>query len=422
MIYPSMVRIRQEFNTTSLKNIRTTVRSELEKLRLDETINPGARIAITAGSRGIANIATVLASVVGELKNLGARPFIIPTMGSHGGATPEGQRKVLEEYGITEESMGAPIRSTMEVVEVSSTPQSLPVFVDRYAYEADHIVVINRVKPHTDFKAPIESGLMKMMGIGLGKQKGADLYHRGFVQYGYYPIIVSVGKEILRRCPVAFGLALVENQKDETALIRAIPPGEIEETERRLLRKAKGLLPRLPLDQIDLLIVDRIGKEISGTGMDVNVLGRNVIPAARFRSRSRILRIFVRDLTPHTYGNAVGIGNADFTTKRLVEKIDRQATYMNALTACTPEMARIPPYFESDRQVIDAAFRTLGLVEPKKVRIVHIADTLRLQEMEISEAMLEEAEEKANVSVIGTARPMTFDRDGNLISDLTTES
>ncbi|MBC8247067.1 MAG: hypothetical protein H8E81_05730, partial [Deltaproteobacteria bacterium] len=313
----------------------------------------------------------------------------------------------------------APIKATMKVVQIGATTEGLPVFMDRYAYEADHIAIVNRIKPHTDFKASIESGLMKMMAIGLGKQKGADLYHRGVIQYGYYSIILSVGREILRRCPIAFGLALVENQKDETALIRAVAPDEIEETERRLLRRAKRFLPRIPLDPIDLLIVDRMGKEISGTGMDTNVIARSVFPLFKCPAKPNILRIFVRDLMPQTDGNAVGIGNADFTTKRLVDKIDRQSTYMNSITACEPEVGRIPLYYETDRQVLEAAFRSLGLVEPQNARIVHIADTLRLEEMEISEAMLAEAKTLAGVRIVGKPKPMAFDRNGNLHSNLT---
>lgn len=418
MTYPSMIRIKQEFKTNPIRDIPGKVRAELAKLKLQETISPGQSVAVTAGSRGVANIATVLAEVVRELKNTGANPFIFPAMGSHGGATPEGQRSVIEKYGVTEERVGAPIKSTMEVVTVGSTPDGLPVFLDRYANEADHIVVVNRVKPHTDFKGSIESGLMKMMTIGLGKQKGADLYHRAVVQYGYYHVVLSVGREILNRCPIAFGLALVEDQRDDTAVVRAIPPGEIEETERRLLRTAKRLLPRIPLDQIDILIVDRMGKEISGAGMDTNVIGRSVFPIAKFPPKPKILRIFVRDLTPDTYGNAIGIGNADLTTKRLVEKIDRHATYMNSITACAPEVSRVPPYFDNDREAMDAAFRSLGLVEPENARIVHISDTLWLEEMEISEAMREEAEGLAGVSVIGKPRPMRFDGDGNLAPEI----
>ena len=418
MAYPRMIKIRQEFKTNPIKDIPGTVRSELARLRLQETIRPRSSVAITAGSRGIADIATVTSSVVNELKEIGAKPFIVPAMGSHGGATSEGQKMVLKKYGITEESMGVPIRSSMEVVEIGSTPEGLPVFLDKNAYEADHIGVVNRVKPHTDFKATIESGLMKMITIGLGKQKGADHYHRGVVQFSYYQIIVSVAREVIKRSPIAFGLALVENQRDETALIRAVPPGEIEETDRKLLGKAKRLLPRIPLDRIDILIVDQIGKEISGAGMDPNVIGRHVIPFAKFPPKPKILRIFVRDLSPDTYGNAIGIGMADFTTRRLVDKMDRKTTYMNCITGCSPEAGRIPVYLDNDREAMDAAFKSLGLVEPENARVVHIANTLHLEKMEISEAMAAEAEKMANLRVIGRPHPMAFDGNGRLVSDL----
>ena len=418
MAYPRMIKIRQEFKTNPIKDIPGTVRSELARLRLQETIRPRSSVAITAGSRGIADIATVTSSVVNELKEIGAKPFIVPAMGSHGGATSEGQKMVLKKYGITEESMGVPIRSSMEVVEIGSTPEGLPVFLDKNAYEADHIGVVNRVKAHTDFKATIESGLMKMITIGLGKQKGADHYHRGVVQFSYYQIIVSVAREVIKRSPIAFGLALVENQRDETALIRAVPPGEIEETDRKLLGKAKRLLPRIPLDRIDILIVDQIGKEISGAGMDPNVIGRHVIPFAKFPPKPKILRIFVRDLSPDTYGNAIGIGMADFTTRRLVDKMDRKTTYMNCITGCSPEAGRIPVYLDNDREAMDAAFKSLGLVEPENARVVHIANTLHLEKMEISEAMAAEAEKMANLRVIGRPHPMAFDGNGRLVSDL----
>jgi hypothetical protein len=418
MAYPRMVRVRQKFNTKPMKDIPGAVKKELAKLNLQEIISPGSSVAVTAGSRGIANIATVTSTVVTELQAVGAKPFIIPTMGSHGGATAEGQKKVLAEYGITSKAMGVPIRATMEVVKVGATPDGLPVFLDKYAHGADHIVVVNRVKPHTDFKAEIESGLMKMMTIGLGKQKGADLYHRGVVQYGYYHIILTVGREIIKRCPIAFGLCLVENQRDETALVRAVRPPDIEETDRTLLRKAKRLLPRIPFDNIDLLIVDQIGKEISGAGMDPNVIGRNVVPFAKFPPIPKIIRIFVRDLSEHTYGNAIGIGNADFTTKRLVDKIDPRPSHMNAMTACAPEAVRIPAYYDSEREVLDTTFRTLGLVEPGQARIVHISDTLRLEEMEVSEAIAAQAREHAGVSIIGKPHPMAFDGKGNLVSNL----
>jgi nickel-dependent lactate racemase len=243
MNYPTMARIKQHFDTHSIQDIPAAVRSELAKINLRDIIAPGDNVAITGGSRGIANIAIILAEVVSELKKIDAKPFIVPTMGSHGGATAEGQIKILEHYGITEEAMGAPIKSSMEVVKIGATSDGVPVQVDKNASQADHIVVVNRVKPHTDFKGDfkgeIESGLMKMMAIGLGKQKSADHYHNVFIRLGYYHVLTTVAREVIEQCPIALGLALVENQKDETEIIRAIPAGEIEATERKLLVTAK---------------------------------------------------------------------------------------------------------------------------------------------------------------------------------------
>ena len=418
MKYPKMVRIKQHFNTSPIKDIPTKVRTELAGIQPQKIIAPGDSVAITAGSRGIANLAVIMAEIVRELKKIGAKPFIVPAMGSHGGATPEGQKKILEHYGITKKTMGVPVKSSLSVVQVGSTPDLIPVYLDRNASKADHIVVLNRVKPHTDFKGKFESGLMKMMVIGLGKQKGADHYHNVIVRRGHYPVFLSVAREILQRCPVAFGVALVENQRDETQIIRAIPAAEIEATEYQLLRKAKRLFPRIPVDPIDLLIVDRMGKEISGTGMDQNVIGRSVIPYHRPSIKNDIMRIFVRDLTDDSGGNATAIGNADFTTKRLVDKIDHRATYMNAVTSSCPEAARIPPYYDSDREAIDTALKTIGPGESQNARIVHILDTLRLEEMYVSEVMLPEVEKRKDISPIGSPGPMKFNDKGNLVSKL----
>ena len=418
MKYPKMVRIKQHFNTKPVEDISAAVRSELNKIKPQNIIGKGASVAITAGSRGITNLAVVLGEIVRELKKIGAKPFIIPAMGSHGGATAQGQKKILEHYGVTREAMGVPIKASMQVVQVGSTPDGIPVYLDRYASRADHIVVFNRVKPHTDFKGKIESGLMKIMAIGLGKQKGADLYHNAIVRLGHYPVLTSVARVIMDKCPIAFGVAVVENQRDETEIIRAIPADEIEKTEPQLLRKAKRLLPQIPLGPIDLLIVDWMGKEISGTGMDQNVIGRTVISYHKPDTKIDVLRIFVRNLTAESEGNATAIGNADFTTQRLVDKMDPQATYMNAFTSSCPEAVRIPPYFKSDREVINTALGTIGLVEPHNARIVHIRDTLHLEEMYISQAMQKEAEKSKEISIIGKQRPLKFGQDGNLVSDL----
>jgi hypothetical protein len=418
MKYPKMIRIRQNFKTNPIKDIPAAVRSEIAKVRPQERISRGQTVAVTAGSRGISNLAVILAEIVRELKKIGAKPFIIPAMGSHGGATAEGQKKILAHYGVTPEKMGVPVKASMQVVQIGSTPDGIPVYLDRYASKADHIVVFNRVKPHTDFKGSIESGLVKIMAIGLGKQKGADLYHNAIVRLGHYPVLTSVARVIMDKCPIAFGVAAVENQRDETEIIRAIPAAEIEQTEPQLLKKAKRMLPQIPLNPIDLLIVDWMGKEISGTGMDQNVIGRTVISYHRPDKKIDILRIFVRDLTADSEGNATAVGNADFTTKRLVDKIDARATYMNAVTSSCPEAVRIPPHFNTDREVIDTALKTIGLVEPQNARVVHIRDTLHLEEMYVSQAMLAEVEKSKSLSKIGPARPLKFGKDGNLVSDL----
>ena len=418
MNLPHMVRIRQEFNTNPIRNIGETVQAELAKINIQNTIQAGDSVAITAGSRGIANLADILAAIVKNLKDIGAEPFIFPAMGSHGGATAEGQAKLLDHYGVNEQNMGVPIKSSMEVVQVSTTEDGINVYLDQNAAGADHIIVLNRVKPHTDFKGEIESGLFKMMAIGMGKQQGADYYHNLAVRRGHYPVFLSIGREILKRSKVAFGVALVENQRDETEIIQAIPADSIEQTERELLQRAKQMFPQIPLNPIDLLICDWMGKEISGTGMDQNVIGRSVIPYHNPGKNIQIMRIFIRDMTDDSDGNATAIGNADFTTRRLVDKIDTGATYMNAITSSCPEAVRIPPYFDTDRQAIEAALNTIGEVAPEKARIVHIRDTLRLEEMNISEAMVAEAEDMEAVSVIGSSKPLTFDANDNLISDV----
>src|SRR5216683_2980151 len=269
-----MLRVRQEFERPKVEDVAGTIRSELQKLELSKTIQPGQSVALTAGSRGIANIPLILQSVARFLKELGAKPFLVPTMGSHGGGTAEGQRKVLESYGITESFVGAPIRASMEVVSVGSTAEGFPVVVDRHAAEADHIGVIGRVKSHTGFHGPVESGLLKMMMIGLGKHAGALTYHRILLEYPFDQVVRSVSRTVRARAPIAFGLGLVENAYEETAHIEAVRPEEFEPREEQMLTLAKRWLARLPLRQADLLIVDEIGKDISGSGMDTNVVGR----------------------------------------------------------------------------------------------------------------------------------------------------
>jgi hypothetical protein len=334
-------------------------------------------------------------------------------MGSHGGGKAEGQRKILESYGITEEFTGAPIRSSMEVDTIATTDDGIPIYFDRYAHQADHVAVVGRVKPHTGFVGEIESGLFKMMMIGLGKHAGASVYHRAIVQYSFDRIIRTVGRTVLAKCRIAFGLAIVENGYDETAQIEAVLPEQFEEREKALLVLAKKWMPRLPVRRADLLIVDRMGKNISGSGMDTNIIGRkHDAPASE---QPQITRVFVRELTPETHGNAAGIGLADFTTSRLVRSMDYRATVINCLTGAHPEAAVTPIHYETDREVIDAALSTIGLQPPELCRIVRVPDTLRLREVEVSETCRSDLECREDVEVIEPSYELPFDGSDNLL-------
>jgi hypothetical protein len=395
--------------------VGSAVRSALEKLDLGRVIRPRQTVALTAGSRGVANIPVVLQAVVRFLRDLGAQPFLVPTMGSHGGGTAEGQRQVLESYGITEAYVGAPIRASMEVVSLGATAEGFPVCLDRTASQADHIGIVARIKPHTSYHGPIESGLLKMMMIGLGKHVGALNYHRILLDFPFDQVVRSVAKVVLARAPIAFGLGLVENAYDETALIETIPPDQFVTREEQMLVKAKHWLARLPFPEADLLIVDEIGKEISGSGMDTNVVGRK--RAFRMKTpegQPQMRFIFVRDLSAHTHGNATGIGLADFTTTRLVRAMSYQATVINCLTAGYPDSANLPVHLDNDRQVIEAALAILGTREPKDARILRIQNTLSLAEVEASEPCLTQPRGPVEFSVVNGPFDVSFDAQGNL--------
>jgi hypothetical protein len=311
MNFPEMYGIRQKFDAVEVENIEAAVITELERLSLT-SIKPGQQVAVTAGSRGIANIARILKAVIGYVKTFDAQPFIFPAMGSHGGATAEGQVDVLKKLGRTESYLGAPILSSMEAVEIARTRDSVPVYVDRFAAAADHIIVVNRIKSHTKFKGPVESGLMKMMAIGMGKLKGAEFYHRAAVQHTFPRIIMDAGRLVIRKIPVYCGLGIVENAYGQTAAIAAIKPDDIEEKEKVLLARSKKMMAKLPFNDIDLLIVDEMGKDISGFGMDPNVTGRNRDLLGEFDHPVAVRRLFVRDLTDKSKGNAIGIGLAEY--------------------------------------------------------------------------------------------------------------
>ena len=409
---PKMLRLRQTFQRPRVPDIPKAVVQALEGAGLP--IKRGDTVAVGAGSRGIANIDVVVGATVRWLRDLGARPFVFPAMGSHGGGTVEGQVSVLEHYGITEGTMGCPIRATMEVNEVGEA-LGLPVWLDRYAAEADWIGLVNRIKPHTDFKGTIESGLFKMMTIGLGKWKGAIQYHRANVTHGYETVITAVGREILSKVKIGFGVGIVENGYDETAQIEAFNARDLEAGERRLLKSAREWMARLPFSPIDVLIVEEMGKNISGSGMDTNIIGRPTNPHEPFPADPKILWIVALDLTDESYGNAIGIGNADFTTRRLVDKIDMKPTLINAITACEPGVAKVPATYETDREAVDAALSCIGLTPPERARIIRIKNTLVLGELEVSEAYAADVARRSDLTVLGES-VLDFDATGRLVA------
>jgi len=416
MELPKMAMVEQQFDPQKIENIPDAVRQEMAKLNLGGKVKAGDSVAITAGSRGVANIDVVTRTIVDEFKNLGAKPYIFPAMGSHGGATAEGQIKVLASLGITEATMGCPIKSDMEPVFLGEAALGYPINVDKNAMDADHIVVVNRVKPHTKFVGPVESGLMKMMAIGMGKQKGASYYHKAAVRLTFQKIVETVGLEVMKRCPVLFGLATVENAFHDTCQIRAFLPDDILEGEKQLLKIAYERMAQLPFDEIDVLIVDQIGKDISGTGMDTNVTGRNFDLLGDFTTRPRVKRVFVRDLTAKTEGNATGIGLAEFTTTRLVNKMDKHKTWMNVITGISPEKGSIPIHFDTDREVLKACFDTIGDTAAADAMVVHIKDTLSVHRISVSKAYADVIAKNDTLKILTDWKEMGLDSEGNMVS------
>lgn len=414
--FPNMIRVRQNFTVQRVDDIQTTVHEQLSRLNLDQKVSAGQTVAITAGSRGIANIAEITRAIVSFFQALGAVPFVVPAMGSHGGGTAEGQRDILAGYGITPAGVGCEIRSSMETVVVDETPHGIPVHFDRHAYEADHVVVAGRVKAHTGFVGPIESGLHKMMLIGLGKHAGAKIYHRAITDLSFMEIITAVAGVVLEKCSVLAGVAIVENAYDDTALIEAVAPADFLERETQLLKQANAWMPSLPFPEIDVLIVDQIGKNISGSGMDTNIIGRkyNDHKGTELDAVS-CKRIHVRGLTEETHGNACGIGLAEFTTRACAESVDADITRINCITGGHPTAGAIPLVYDNDREAISAALQCVGLVSPERARVVHIRDTLHLSELMVSEAFSEQIEASELLSIEEAAQPMPFDSDGNLI-------
>ena len=405
MDYPKMLRVRQIFERTRLKDVEGQVGREIERVGLPGDLGDGAEIAVAVGSRWISNLVPIVRKTVAALKEAGLKPFIVPAMGSHGGATAPGQRNLLKGLGISEETIGVSVISSMEVVDLGEIAKGWPVYLDKKAFSARGIVVINRVKPHTAFKGEIESGLMKMLTVGLGKHRGAEIMHR----FGLNDAVPRAARIIIDKAPVLLGVAILENSLDETMEIRAALPHEFEEIDRTLLARSKELIPKIPFDRIDILIVEQMGKDISGTGMDTNVIGmwRRL---GQGEQKPDIGCLIVLDLTAVSEGNAHGMGLADLTTKRFAEKIDYSKTYANALTAGYWAGARLPIVLETDKEAIDAALRRF---DPKEVTVVRIKNTLELEELAVSESLAAKTLEKG-IEVIGKPQRLSFDSLGNL--------
>lgn len=413
--YPRIFRVRQTFEGPRVDDVAGAVERQLSELSLGEKIQPGQTVAISAGSRGISHIDVIIRAIVQHVQRLGGSPFIVPAMGSHGGGTAEGQRKILEGYGITEEFCGCPIRASMETVIVCEAAEGFPVHFDRHAWQADHVIVCGRVKPHTGFVGDIESGLMKMMLIGLGKHAGAIIYHRAILDYTFGQIVRSVAREVLAKCRILAGLAIVENAYDETAQITAVAPEEFEEREKELLKLAKQWLPRLPFNRGDVLLIDEIGKNISGTGMDTNVVGRKFLDhRAAEQEWPKIRNIVIRGLTSATHGNATGIGLAEFCKSRVLREMDVPMTRINCLTGGHVTGAMPPVDYETDREILDAALSIIGLTPPEEARLMWIRNTLDVAEVECSEIFFEEARERSDLEIVVPLRAFPLDGEGNL--------
>lgn len=402
---PRMVKVRQHFHAPEIDDVASAVRRAIAEAGVMPRIAPGDRVAIAVGSRGVADIPTIAREVVRAIAAVGGQPFLVPAMGSHGGATAEGQREVLESLGVTEAFVGAPIVSSMDVVEVGRLPNGLPVYTDKHAYQADKIVVINRIKPHTAFRGPVESGLLKMITIGLGKQKGAEAAHAYSFKY-MAEHVLEMAKMVIARAPIVFGVGTIENAYDRPAKIVAIPAEKLVDEEPKLLVEAKALMPKIAFTPLDVLVVDEIGKDISGDGMDPNITGRYGTPYAS--GGVEAARTVVLRLTEKTHGNANGIGLADITTRDVFESIDWEKGYANALTSTVVGTVKLPMFLDTGELAVKAAIKTCNAFDLTRVRLVRIKNTLHLKDIWISESLLHEARQRDDIEIVTEPLPMDF--------------
>ncbi len=416
MKFPRLLRVRQNFPDRSIKDIPGVVRQQLAQAGFGARLKPGASVAIGVGSRGIANLATIVRAAVDYWKDEGMQPFIFPAMGSHGAATAEGQAEVLAHYGITEATMGCPIRSQLEVVPTGKTPEGIETWVDRLAYESGGIMLVARIKWHTDFAGRIESGLFKMMAIGLGKFAGARYYHTHAYKMGLETVIRAAGRQILQTGKMIGGLAILEDANHNTAKVVAVPVEEMERKEEELLALVKTWMGHIPVPEVDILIVDEIGKNISGSGMDTKIINRN--GHAQYNpwpNTPRIERIFARRLHQMSYGNGVGVGLADVITDRLLAAIDWEATSINSLTASTLPPLRVPLHYPTDRECLEKIAPTVGKFEDEQITYCWIRNTMQLNRVIVSENLAPEIEKNPVAEIVGSPFEMEFDSEGNLV-------
>lgn len=409
---PRMCRVRQIFKRDEIRDIPACLRERLDNPELRSRIKPGMRVVLTGSSRQIANMPLILRELASFVREQGAQPYIIPAMGSHGGATDEGQREILESYGITEEACGCPIFSSMETVRVGEVLDGDEVRVDKFAHDADAVIVVGRIKGHTAFRGPYESGLIKMMAIGMGKRAGADSLHKeGFGKMGERLPVFA--RAVFDSCNVIFGVAPIENEFDQTCRIEVIPAEEIFEKEPGLLLYAKSRMPRLLIPETDVLMVHEIGKNFSGSGMDPNVTGTFGTPFASGGIRKQ--RTVVFDISDESHGSFIGLGMADTTTRRAFEKLDTNATYFNMITSTVLKVGKIPMVLEDDKLALQAALKTLTQVDKSHIRMVYIKNTLSLETIMVSEALLDQVRARDDMEILEEPRELRFDGSGALL-------
>lgn len=413
-VFPEMFRVRQSFSRRKISDIAGHLKQQIRAAAPRLEIRSGQSVAIACSSRGLSGYPVMVGSLVQELKTMGLKPFLVPAMGSHGSGSAEGQAAVLEHLGLTREAVGADIRSSLAVKEMGTTPEGVPVRVDAQAFEADHIVLVNRVKKHTDFMGEFESGLMKLMTIGLGKIAGTQVYHQAMMNLGASNVIGSVGRHVLETCNILLGVASIENGYGDVADIGVFTADEIEAGEKRLLADSKTISPALPVDRADIILIDEIGKEISGAGFDTRVVGRIRLPGTPEPEKPDITRIILTDITDGSGGNATGFGLADIITERLARKVDQKSTDINTVVSMALEMGKTPLVMPDDRQALALAMRCIGFVPPESIRIIRIKNTLCLEEVDLSRAFLEEIRQRDDLEIISEPAPMTFGADGYL--------